>query len=36
MNLFLSFLPIIIAGIFVLFGGILIIDHDKRIKHKRL
>lgn len=27
--LFLSFMPIIIAGIIVLLGGILIISHDK-------
>jgi hypothetical protein len=34
MNTFLSFLPIVIAGIFVLLGGILIIDHEKKLELK--
>jgi hypothetical protein len=29
-NTLLSFVPIIIAGIFVLLGGILIINHEKK------
>jgi hypothetical protein len=32
MNTFLSFLPIVIAGVFVLLGGILIIDHEKKLE----
>ncbi len=29
---FLSYLPIIIAGFIILLGGILIIDHDRRLE----
>lgn len=32
MMTFLSFLPIIIDGILVLFSAILIIDHDRRVR----
>ncbi len=34
MNTFLSFVPIVIAGIFVLLGGILIINHEKKLELK--
>ncbi len=34
MNTILSFVPIAIAGIFVLLGGILIISHEKKLELK--
>lgn len=34
MNLFLTFLPIIMEAIFIIFAAILILDHEKRLKTK--